>query len=229
MLIFLIKIYPTHLVLKKKRISLMQKIIYSFLRTVGESILEHDLIKKIIRDITYISACLITTTSTVICLVFTIFFIPRFNLAFSLIMDVFLLNTISNFYNAISLMLIPIAFQALLGLIKIYCTSGKNTLENTYIISKNQFTAKNSVTIDKINKDKMLWELYSNMLDVIAAIYAFQKVPIYLFSAILCTVLFLLGWATYLVKIQYYSWIANGGQSFFYLCVYYLYKILLGF
>lgn len=107
-------------------------------------------------------------------------FLPKLLLAVSLLADVILLNKIQVFYQLLCIVIIPIIFQSILSLVKDHVEYQKTYLEENnskikVIDSVPYMEDNNLFNTAEVTRIITLWTYYTNILDIINAIYLWQR------------------------------------------------------
>jgi hypothetical protein len=134
--------------------------------------------------------------------------IPKILLALTLVADVYILNQINVFYKMLSLILIPLIYYSLLSMVWYEITEYKTDLErkslNVEMIHEiPHLSAKSEQDNETFDNNAAKWPYYTNILDLINAIYLYQKTRHYLILCLLPSSLFIYGWNTYIYRVLY--------------------------
>lgn len=195
--------------LNKIIIVVMEKIYYTPLREVGAMMMEYSFMKKSLYKSAQIVELLIRRKEAIYLVIFMLYFMPKWQLAISLICDVFILNKIYLFYKWLWIVLLVLGYQGFFGLLKLYIMSEKKELEENFIIlqkvhlEKTQLLLKVHLEKPQLQNITNKWLFYTNVLDIITALSVCQQNKYFVIGSILLTSLFIISWSTYLIKVFY--------------------------
>jgi hypothetical protein len=163
-----------------------------------------------------------------LCLVIVLLIvIPRLVVGVSLLYDVVYLGCIDTMYKAIQLLVVPIVFNVVLGMVKHEAQSSKQEIEDnclhiTYVDKQSYVSCRDTTSaIKKYEINKKLFVKYYNILDTLAAIEIVRQSKLILYLRAFTLAIFLLAWIFYLIilmnflylKYYLYSYVKRETQA----------------
>ena len=151
----------------------------------------------------------ITTKLRIYVVLVTLMIMPRFTLGVCLMLDVFYYQRIELMYKAITLMIIPISFYVIIGMVKHQSERDKIALESlslivTYENNQPYLQSKDKVeALESYKSNKEKWIKYYNILDTIQAIEILKNSKNILIMRAICATVLLVSWLVHLLIIVY--------------------------
>jgi hypothetical protein len=152
---------------------------------------------------------LISKMNILITLVITTL-MPRLSVGVLLMIDILVYGQVAMMYKAIVLLIIPILFNTMIGMIKHNAAGIKTVIEETMLIITYKdnipYVQSRDTDIALLNyeNNKSNWIKAYNVLDTTNAIEILKHSPVMLYLRILTVSLFLLSWTVYLLVIIKY-------------------------
>jgi hypothetical protein len=158
-----------------------------------------DMLVRTLKSRTSIAITLVTCT-----------LIPRLCVGVCLGVDIVVYQQVAMMYKAIFILIIPILFNTIVGLVKHEAERCKATIEEhglvvTYSDEQPYVQSRESTfAMDNYESNKAQWVRYYNILDTVQAIDIVKSSPIILYIRALTVSIFLLSWTVYILIIIKY-------------------------
>jgi hypothetical protein len=189
------------LVIKK----IIDKIYWGPLALVEARILKIRGIVQVLHTLSYGIVKLITTKFRIYVVLITLMILPRLALGVCLMLDVLYFQRIALMYKAISLMIIPISFYVIVGMVKHQISKDKLALESSSLIvtyeKEQPYLQSKENALEKYESNKENWIKYYNILDTIKAIEILKTSKYILIMRAICALVMLVSWLIHLLII----------------------------